>query len=76
MEHYESRTEDGLIIIDDRPKDVKYNWVNTSRFIFGLSALAMLIWLAAGCFQLYRHSYPGKPSVVVPDNTLYHPKYK
>jgi hypothetical protein len=61
---------------DFREKDVKYNWVNSSVFLFYLQVFCMLAFLLGGCYSLYSHRYAGKPQVNVPANTYYTPQYK
>ncbi|RYG02782.1 MAG: hypothetical protein EOO02_09810 [Chitinophagaceae bacterium] len=61
---------------DFREKDVKYNWVNSSVFLFYLQVFCVMALVLGGCFSLYKHRYKGNPEVVVPENTLYTPKYK
>lgn len=59
-----------------REKDVRYNWVSSSRFIFYVQMFCMIALFVGMCFQLYQHRYKGKPDVEVPGNTLYTPQYK
>jgi len=59
-----------------REKDVRYNWVSSSRFIFYVQMFCMVALFVGMCFQLYQHRYKGKPDVEVPGNTLYTPQYK
>ena len=61
---------------DFRDKDVKHNWVNSSVFLFYLQVFCVMALVLGGCFSLYKHRYQGNPEVVVPENTLYTPKYK
>jgi len=61
---------------DFREKDVKYNWVNSSVFLFYLQVFCMMALVLGGCYSLYKHRYQGKPEVNVPANTLYTPQYK
>lgn len=61
---------------DYREKDFKYNWVNSSVFLFYLQVLCIAAFLLGGCYSLYKHRYKGKPEVEVPANTLYTPQYK
>jgi hypothetical protein len=63
-------------IIDEGPKDFAHNWVLTSRFLFYCQVFLFLAFTIGGCYNLYTHTYKGKPEVEVPDNTLYNPKYK
>ncbi|MEJ7768129.1 MAG: hypothetical protein WKF89_09985 [Chitinophagaceae bacterium] len=71
MEH----TED-LEYKNPKEKDFAYNWVNSSVFLFYLQVFCLVAFILGGCYGLYTHRYKGKPNVVVPDNTLYTPKYK
>ncbi len=59
-----------------KEKDLTYNWVNSSVFLFYLQVFCFVSFTLGGCYSLYEHRYKGKPDVVVPDNTLYTPKYK
>ena len=57
-------------------KDIRHNWVNSSRFLFYLQVFCIIAFILGGCYRLYVNRYPGTPKVEVPDNTLYNPKYK
>ncbi len=59
-----------------KEKDIKFNWVTSSRFLFYVQVFCIVAFLVGGCYNLYQHRYKGKPDVEVPDNTLYTPKYK
>jgi hypothetical protein len=59
-----------------REKDIRYNWVNSSRFLFYLQVFCIMAFILGGCYRLYNERYKGTPKVEVPDNTLYTPKYK
>ena len=61
---------------DFREKDFKYNWVNSSVFLFYLQVFCIMAFLLGGCYSLYTHRYEGKPRVNVPANTYYTPQYK
>lgn len=61
---------------DYRDKDFAHNWVNSSVFLFYLQVFCIVALVLGGCYSLYKHKYPGKPDVAVPENTLYTPKYK
>jgi len=61
---------------DFREKDVAYNWVNSSVFLFYLQVFCIMAFLLGGCYSLYTKRYEGKPKVNVPPNTLYTPQYK
>jgi len=68
MEHTEYK--------DPREQDFKYNWVNSSVFLFYLQVFCVVAFILGGCYGLYTHKYKGKPEVNVPSNTLYTPQYK
>ena len=57
-------------------KDIFFDWVHSSRFLFYLQVFCMMAFILGGCYMLSKKSYKGKPEVEVPDNTLYTPKYK
>lgn len=57
-------------------KDITYDWVRSSRFFFYVKVFCILAFVLGGCYNLYTHSYKGKPEVEVPGNTLYTPQYK
>ena len=59
-----------------KERDFAYNWVHSSVFLFYLQVFCILAFTLGGCYALYAKRYKGKPEVVVPDNTLYTPKYK
>jgi hypothetical protein len=61
---------------DPREKDLAYNWVHSSVFLFYLKVFCILAFVLGGCYGLYKHHYKGKPEVNVPGNTLYTPQYK
>ncbi len=61
---------------EHKERDIAYNWVHSSSFLFYIQVFCILAFILGGCYQLYKHSYAGKPEVEVPDNTLYTPKYK
>ncbi len=61
---------------DYRNKDFKNNWVNSSVFLFYLQVFCLVAFVLGGCYNLYKHSYKGKPEVNVPSSTLYTPDYK
>lgn len=63
-------------IIDNTHQDFTHNWVSSSRFLWYCQVFLILTFILGGCYNLYEHRYKGKPSVNVPDNTLYNPKYK
>ena len=61
---------------DPKLKDISYNWVNSSVFLFYLEVFCIIAMVIGGSYALYSHRYKGKPEVVVPSNTLYTPEYK
>jgi len=67
---------DDLEYKNPKEKDFAYSWVHSSVFLFYLQVFCILAFTLGGCYGLYTHRYKGQPRVVVPDNTLYTPKYK
>ena len=63
-------------IQEHKEKDLRFNWVKSSRFLFYVQLFCVLAFILGGCYKLYNKRYTGKPDVEVPDNTLYTPKYK
>lgn len=63
-------------IQEQKEKDLAFNWVTSSRFLFYVQLFCLAAFLAGACYMLYSKRYQGKPDVEVPDNTLYTPKYK
>ena len=63
-------------IQEHKEKDINFDWVKSSRFLFYVQLFCILALILGGCYELYKHRYKGKPDVEVPDNTLYTPKYK
>lgn len=57
-------------------QDFAWSWVKSSRFLFYMQIVAFVAMTIGGSYALYKHRYKGKPNVVVPENTLYTPKYK
>ena len=62
--------------LENKEKDFAHNWVSSSRFLFYCLFTLLIAFSIGGCYNLYKHSYKGKPEVSAPDNTLYNPKYK
>jgi hypothetical protein len=60
----------------ENKNDFTGSWVSSSRFLFYVTVICLLSFVLGGCYNLYKHRYKGKPEVVVPENTLYNPKYK
>ncbi len=56
--------------------DFRYNRVTSSRFLFYISVFALVAFLFAGCFQLYKNRYKGKPDIEIQSSTKYTPEYK
>jgi hypothetical protein len=63
-------------IQEHKEKDLGFNWVLSSRFLFYVTLFCLTAFFLGACLKLYNKSYSGKPDVEVPDNTLYTPKYK
>ncbi|MBP9098841.1 MAG: hypothetical protein KBF74_08500 [Ferruginibacter sp.] len=63
-------------IIDNTHKDFGHNWVSSSRFIWFCQVFLIIAFVLGGCYSLYENRYKGKPTVNVPESTLYNPKYK
>ncbi|PZP49356.1 MAG: hypothetical protein DI598_08055 [Pseudopedobacter saltans] len=59
-----------------KEQDIRYNRVSTSRLLFYLSLTAFICFVAGCSFQLYQHSYKGKPDVEIQGSTHYTPEYK
>ncbi|MBS1730865.1 MAG: hypothetical protein JSS67_08830 [Bacteroidetes bacterium] len=59
-----------------KEKDIRYNWVSSSRFIFYVQLFCTIALFVGMCFQLYQHRYKGKPDVEIQSSTLYTPQYK
>jgi hypothetical protein len=57
-------------------EDIKYNWVDSSVFLFYLEVFCIIALLIGGSYGLYAHRYKGKPEVTIPANTQYTPVYK
>ena len=71
---YHQEYQEELQKVQDR--DFTHNWVSSSAFLFYLQVACIVAMVLVGCYMLYEKRYKGKPDVVVPDNTLYTPKYK
>ncbi|MCW3115002.1 MAG: hypothetical protein JWR18_3398 [Segetibacter sp.] len=63
-------------IQEHKEKDLGFNWVLSSRFLFYVTLFCIIAFFFGTCLKLYDKSYSGQPDVEVPDNTLYTPKYK
>jgi hypothetical protein len=57
-------------------KDIKTNWISSSRFLFYLHVFCILAFILGGCYKLYDHRYRGKPDVEVQKSSQYTPEYK
>ena len=64
------------VINDNTGKDLGYNWVSTSRFLFYCQIVVFVAMVVGGCYTMYVNRYKGKPKVEIPSNTLYNPQYK
>jgi hypothetical protein len=60
----------------ENKSDFSRNWVASSRFLFYVQIFCILAFVLGGCYNLYKHRYKGKAEVVVPESSLYNPKYK
>lgn len=60
----------------DNEVDLKTNRPSSSRFLFLLGFFGIFIFAWSGCYNLYEHKHKPATDVVVPENTLYNPKYK
>ncbi len=63
-------------LTESQKKDFAWSWVKSSRFLFYIQVFSLAAFLIGGSWGLYKHRYKGKPKVVVPESTLYTPKYK
>lgn len=59
-----------------KEKDIRYNRVSSSRFLFYVQVFCIVAFILGGCFQLYKHSYKGKPDIEIQGSTKYVPEYK
>jgi hypothetical protein len=59
-----------------KEKDLLYNRVSSSRFLFFMTVLSAVAFLLGASYELYEHRYEGKPKVEVQSSTLYTPQYK
>ncbi|MBW8683758.1 hypothetical protein [Chitinophaga rhizophila] len=60
----------------ENKNDFTGSWVSSSRFLFYVTIFCLLSFVLGGCYNLFKHRYQGKPEVVVPESSLYSPKYK
>lgn len=60
----------------DNEYDIALNKPTKSRFLFLLGFFGFFIFAWAGCYNLWEHKFQKNEDTVVPDNTLYEPKYK
>jgi len=73
MDHQEEYQQE-LEKVQDR--DFTHNWVSSSAFLFYLTVFCIVAFSLGSCYKIYENRYKGKPDVVVPESTLYTPKYK
>ncbi len=66
-------TQDNII---ENQADIELNKPSKSRFLFLLFFFCFFIFAWAGCYNLYEHKFVPNDQTVVPENTLYEPKYK
>ncbi|RFM28567.1 hypothetical protein [Deminuibacter soli] len=59
-----------------KEKDIRYNRVSSSRFLFYVQVFCILAFVLGSCAQLYRSHYQGKPDIEVQGSTKYVPEYK
>jgi hypothetical protein len=59
-----------------KEKDLMYNRVSSSRFLFYMTVLSAVAFLLGASYQLYEHGYAGKPKVEIQSSTQYTPEYK
>jgi len=57
-------------------KDIRHNWVISSRFLFYVQVFCIVAFVLGGCYKLYNHRYKGKPDVEVQKSSQYTPEYK
>lgn len=57
-------------------KDIRANWVTSSRFLFYVQVFCILAFVLGGCYKLYNYRYKGKPDVEVQKSSQYTPEYK
>jgi hypothetical protein len=63
-------------ILEHKEKDIKTNWVNSSRFLFYLQVFCILAFVLGGCYRMYNQRYKGQPKVEVQSSSKYKPEYK
>ena len=63
-------------ILEHKQKDIKNNWVNSSRFLFYLQVFCILAFVLGGCYRMYNQRYKGKPKVEVPVSYTHLDVYK
>lgn len=74
MDYRQEEYQEELQKVQDR--DFTHSWVSSSAFLFYLQVFCMIAFLFGACYNLYKHSYKGKPDVTIQESTLYTPKYK
>lgn len=60
----------------ENKNDITRDRVSRSRFFYYVGLFCLVAFLLGGCYNLYKHKYPGKPDVAVQESSLYNPKYK
>jgi len=73
MDHQEEYQQE-LEKVQD--KDFTHNWVSSSAFLFYLTVFCIVAFSLGSCYKIYENRYKGKADVVVPESSLYTPKYK
>lgn len=73
MDYQQEEYKEELQKVQDR--DVIYNWVSSSAFIFYLSVFCFVAFVFGSCVKLYTHRFE-KPNVTVQESSLYTPVYK
>jgi hypothetical protein len=62
--------------VKENKQDFAKSWVSSSRFLFYLSLVAVIVFILGGCYRLYEQRYKGKPNVEIQSSTKYTPEYK
>jgi hypothetical protein len=57
-------------------KDIRANWVTSSRFFILRACFCIVSFVLGGCYKMYNHRYQGKPEVEVQKSSQYTPEYK
>lgn len=56
-------------------RDLTYNWVSSSAFLFYLQVFCIVAMVLGGCYMLYTKRFH-KPEVTIQESTQYTPQYK